>query len=382
MQCSIGGRQSLQIGYETDMRDITQEIIQQNHKTPVSDEQSELLSVIVPIYNIAPYMERGVSSLCNQTYRNLEIILVDDGSTDESGTRCDDFAKKDARVKVIHRPNGGLSAARNTGFAAATGALIAFMDGDDFVDPEMYARMISAMTFADAQAAVCRYKRVYRDHTEDISTDRVVLLEGMETLQVFLEERKEFDIQNAAWNKLYRREVIDDLRFPEGKKYEDIVYTTKALSRPKRCVYLDRAYYNYIIDREGSIMNAANPADILADQIPAYQEKTKFLESLGQDVLTDTHRYFFYKRLLLFYNDIRKAHRKDWKEYRLQMTDVIRKEAGADPNVRAKAYACPVANPNEQKKMSLFLRSPNLYWIFMRMNETFVLPIKERRKKC
>ncbi len=364
------------------MRDITQEIIQQNHKTPVSDEQSELLSVIVPIYNIAPYMERGVSSLCNQTYRNLEIILVDDGSTDESGTRCDDFAKKDARVKVIHRPNGGLSAARNTGFAAATGALIAFMDGDDFVDPEMYARMISAMTFADAQAAVCRYKRVYRDHTEDISTDRVVLLEGMETLQVFLEERKEFDIQNAAWNKLYRREVIDDLRFPEGKKYEDIVYTTKALSRPKRCVYLDRAYYNYIIDREGSIMNAANPADILADQIPAYQEKTKFLESLGQDVLTDTHRYFFYKRLLLFYNDIRKAHRKDWKEYRLQMTDVIRKEAGADANVRAKAYACPVANPNEQKKMSLFLRSPNLYWIFMRMNETFVLPIKERRKKC
>lgn len=339
-------------------------------------QQTELVSVIIPAYNIAPYLERGVASVQHQTYRNLEIILVDDGSTDESGQICDRLAGEDERIVVIHKKNGGLAEARNVGMDAAKGSFIGFVDGDDWIDADMYERMLGAALASRADMAVCRYRRVYGERIEDASVDRIVVFEGQEALQYYVEEREEYDIQNAAWNKLYRREIVEKLRFPVGKWYEDIVFSAKALSRAARCVYLDSACYNYIIDREGSIMNVKINSRTFTDQIPAYQERSRFLRELGRPDLADAHDYFVYKRLLLFFNQLKKSSVPDKKKYLKEITDIIYKNRGDYDRI----YRCSIANPNEKRKMELFLKSPGLYWFVMCINEAVILPIKTKRK--
>ena len=133
------------------------------------------ISVIVSIYNIEKYIQRAVESICAQTYSNLEIILVDDGSTDSSGRICDEYAKKDNRIRVIHKKNGGLSSARNEGIKAATGEYIAFVDGDDWVDKSMYEDMLKAMYTYDADIAICNYKAVGKEHIIDTSTNDITV---------------------------------------------------------------------------------------------------------------------------------------------------------------------------------------------------------------
>ncbi len=339
--------------------------------------QTELLSVIVAAYNIEDYIERGLDSIRNQTYRNLEIIVVDDGSTDETGRICDRAAAADERIRVIHKENGGLADARNTGMRNMTGRYLAFMDGDDWIDPDMYERMLAALKNRDADAAVCRYRRVYRDRTDDGSVDRVVVFEGQETLEYYVREREEYDIQNAAWNKLYRREIIGDITFPVGKWYEDILFTTVALSRVQRCVYLDTAYYNYIIDREGSIMSAKINSRTFTDHIPAYFEKTEFLKRLGRQDLADIHDYFIYKRLLLFYDQLDQSEDPDDKVYREKLTQLIRDNR----DHYERAYGCPEADPRDYARMKLFLESPSRYSRRVRLEKRFLIPLKAGLKR-
>lgn len=353
-------------------------ILQNNTVSHIPPEnQTELISVIVAAYNIAPYLERGVNSILNQTYRNLEIILVDDGSTDGGGEICDRLAGKDDRLIVIHKENRGLADTRNVGMDIAKGSFIGFVDGDDWIDADMYERMLGAALEHQADMAVCRYRRVYRDHTEDASVNRIVVFEGQEALQYYVEEREEYDIQNAAWNKLYRREILDGLRFAVGKWYEDVVFSAKALGRAAKCVYLDSAAYNYIIDREGSIMNVRINSRTFTDQIPAYRERSGYLRSLGREDLVDIHDYFVCKRLLLFYNEVKKSSLPEKKEYLQKITDVINRSREDFDRI----YQCSVANSNEKRKMALFLKSPRLYWCVMCLNEAVILPIKMRRRR-
>ena len=353
-------------------------ILEQYHPSKVNtDEQTDLISVIVAAYNIEDYIERGVASIRGQTYRNLEIIVVDDGSTDNTGALCDQIASEDERVHVIHKENGGLADARNAGIAQAQGGFIAFVDGDDWIDAGMYEEMLGALKDQHAEIAVCRYRQVYRDYTEDRSVDRAVLFEGQEALQYYVQETKEYEIQNAAWNKLFKREIIAGVMFPKGKWYEDILFTTTVLSRVKRCVYLDTAYYNYIIDREGSIMNTQINSRTFTDQIPAYYEKTKFLKALGRQDLADIHDYFFYKRLLLFYNQVEKTDTPDRDRFMEQLTQIIRE----NQDNYARAFGCRIADPRDYKKMKLFLKSPARYSRRIHMEEQVVIPLKVKVKE-
>ena len=130
-------------------------VLEHYHPAKINTEdQNDLLSVIVAAYNIADYIERGLDSVCSQTYRNLEIIVVDDGSTDDTGLLCDEFAAKDRRIQVIHKKNGGLADARNAGFAKANGRYIAFVDGDDWIDSDMYEKMLSVLKEQCADVAI------------------------------------------------------------------------------------------------------------------------------------------------------------------------------------------------------------------------------------
>ena len=352
-------------------------ILEKYHPSKIDqDDQADLISVIVAAYNIAGYIEKGVNSVCSQTYRNLEIIVVDDGSTDDTGDLCDRMAAEDERIQVIHKKNGGLAEARNVGIAKAKGSYIAFVDGDDWIDSDMYEKMLGALKEQHADVAVCRYRQVYKTHTEDGSVDRAVLFEGQEALQYYVQETKEYAIQNAAWNKLYKKEIIIGLAFPVGKWYEDIMFTTTVLSRAQRCIYLDTAYYNYIIDREGSIMNAQINSRTFTDQIPTYYEKTEFLKELGRQDLADIHDYFFYKRLLLFYNQLEKTNTPDKDRFLEQLTRIIRENSMRYET----AFDCPVADPRDYKKMKLFLKSPARYSRRVRLEERVIIPVKAKIK--
>lgn len=334
----------------------------------------ELLSVIVPIYNVEPWLERCVRSIREQTYDRLEILLVDDGSTDGCPALCDRFAGEDSRIRVLHKENGGLSDARNAGIDAAKGTYIAFVDGDDWIDAEMYEAMITALEEEGADLCACSYKRISRDGSLDPSAGGRTVWEGQGMLEVFLLEKDEYQIQNSAWNKVYRRQLLEGLRFPKGKLYEDIVFTTKLLARIRKGVYLDRAFYNYVIDRDGSIMNQGIKKSIFRDQIPAYEEKEAFLREIGRDDLADIHRYFFYKRLLIYYRTLQTTKDPERKRYCAWIRQRLKRDAGEMERV----YGCRGASANEYRKMKLFLRSAVLFRLIMRINEKLIIPVRMR----
>jgi len=352
--------------------------ILEHYRPPRPTGGEALLSVIVTAYNIEAYIERGLRSVCGQTYANLEIIVVDDGSTDETGRICDALAKEDERVQVIHKENEGPAQARNVGIARAKGFYIGFVDGDDWIDADMYEKLLGALTDQRADIAICRYRQVSRSRILDESKDRAFLFEGQEALACYVEEREECAIQNAAWNKLYRREILAQVSFPAGKWYEDIMFATAALARAGRCIYLDTALYNYIIDREGSIMNRRINPRTFTDQIPAYYEKTQFLKSLGREDLALTHDYFFYKRLLLFYGELAKAAGDgESGAYLTQIEDLLRK----DRRRAAEAFGAPAAGSRDRRRLALFYRSPRAYCMKMRWEEQVVIPCKIRLKR-
>lgn len=349
--------------------------IMENYNPPPipAKEQKETISVIVTVYNIGGYLERAVDSILQQTYKNLEVLLIDDGSTDASGALCDRYAQKDSRVKVVHQKNGGAYAARNTGLSCATGEYLTFVDGDDWIDACMYEMLMSAMRQQDADLAVCRYRKIFGERQEDDSTKKAAVFEGQEILEKYLEEDDNWLIQTAPWNKLYRRSLIGNITFP-ASIYEDMLYTIRLLNQPARSVYLDTAYYNYVCDRGSSTTNLGIHEKTFQDLIPNLYLRSEFLREIGREDLALLHDYFLYKRLLLFYTKVRRGKDPRKREYLAFLTQKL--QEGKEKYARV--YSIPLANPNEYRKMKIFLASPFLYDIVMWINDRFVIPVKTK----
>lgn len=205
----------------------------------------ELISIIVPVYRVEPYIRNCIDSICQQTYKNIEIILVDDGSPDACGRICDEYTKKDSRIKVIHKENGGLSSARNAGICAASGDWIGFVDSDDHITEDMYERLWKLAKKYDSQIAIggrtyvfedgkqmIRYKEVYEDQ----------VFNGLEAL-VRMNSFASFDM--GACDKLYRKELFEEIRFPLGKLSEDYYVMPRLLTNCERVAYNPRPIYYY-----------------------------------------------------------------------------------------------------------------------------------------
>ncbi|MDO5544819.1 MAG: glycosyltransferase [Eubacteriales bacterium] len=219
-------------------------------------EQTPLISVIVPVYNVSAWLPRCVDSILAQTYKNLEILLVDDGSTDDSGRICEEYAKKDTRIRVLHKKNGGLSSARNAGLDVAAGQYIGFVDSDDWIEPEMYAVMLALMEQYDAQivcAGRCDVDEATGDKTLGLCPEREEQTDG-ETLtgRIFLWDH----CDSSACDKLYRRELFEGIRYPEGKTSEDIPVTYRLALKAQRAILCEKPFYNYF-HRSGSISKGA-----------------------------------------------------------------------------------------------------------------------------
>lgn len=332
-----------------------------------------MISVIVAIYNIEEYLVRCIDSLLAQTYRDLEILLIDDGSTDASGKICDTYAKQDNRIRVLHRKNGGLSAARNTGIELAEGEYIAFVDGDDWLEPKMYENLMEAAITYNAQLVSCRYRQIYPDFIKDGSTGKVtVFKKPYEMLLQQLREDEAYLIQHAAWNKLYHRSLLDEERFPEGKWYEDIVFSAKILSKVSSGVYIDTAGYNYVCVREGSIINAGLTERQFSDLIPAVLEKEVFLETLDNPELVATHRYHFYKWMLISYRELYKKENRSLRYHAKEIVYLLKQRK----NTLSDVYAIDMAKKTDKWKMKLFLFSPSFFRWGMVVNDALILPLR------
>lgn len=253
-----------------------------------------IISVIVPIYKVESYLARCLDSILAQTFTDFELWLINDGSPDNCGVICDQYAKKDQRIRVIHKKNGGLSDARNAGLEHASGKYISFIDSDDWVAADFLESLYSALQRHDADIAVCNMSEV-QDNDEPFVAYKPV---ESETL---VENSAIFDTlyQPSAANKLYRSSIYRDLRFPVGRWYEDVFVYTDVLSQVKRLVYTGKASYFYFI-RTGSIMQTPYRLQS-TDIIDACDLRAQKLEVLGQAKHANLARLHIYSQLALAY---------------------------------------------------------------------------------
>ncbi len=218
-----------------------------------------MISVIVPIYNVEKYLSKCIDSIANQSYRDLEIILVDDGSTDSSGAICDEYAKNDNRIVVIHKQNGGLSSARNAGLDVANGEYIGFIDSDDYIHQEMYSKMLKSIKNENADLCICCFEYVYENSEQakiDVSPfDKASTFSKDEILLKMIGSSSDSVQYITAVNKLYKREIFSELRFEEGRIHEDEFIAHHVYDKCQRVVQIPDKLY-YYLQRGGSITNS------------------------------------------------------------------------------------------------------------------------------
>lgn len=275
---------------------------------------STTVSIIIPVYNVEKYLDECVESVVSQTYRDIEVILVDDGSSDTSGELCDAWAERDARIRVIHKENGGLSDARNVGIDASVGDYIFFVDSDDSVAPAAIERILFEAERATAEICSCGIENRYEDGRR--VTHRVPPLNGDSAL--FLRNLyRDTRVPVSVWNKLYRREIWDGIRFPVGKLCEDAFTTFKLIDRAKRLVQISDTLYYYRI-RSGSIMTSAfRPARM--DEEEAWRCNVEFIREKYPRLYRTAYDFYLQKvsvTLATIGEDVRESYSAEYSYLR------------------------------------------------------------------
>lgn len=216
---------------------------------------NELISIIVPIYNVEKYLERCINSIINQTYKNIEIILVNDGSTDNSGNICNELGKKDNRIKIIHKQNGGLSDARNAGLKIAKGDYIGFVDSDDYIKEDMFETLYNLNKKYNSEISIVSYYEYYNEKLIAVRDSKELeIFNKIDAIKELLIDTK---IQSYAWNKLFKKELFENLEFPTNKNFEDIATTLLLFEKAEKVVLLEDPKYCYL-RRDNSIIGKKN----------------------------------------------------------------------------------------------------------------------------
>lgn len=225
---------------------------------------NDLISVVIPVYNVEAYLPQCLDSILAQDHPALEILLVDDGSKDESGAICDAYAAKDSRIKVIHQKNGGAAAAKNTALRAATGEYLSFVDSDDYLEPGAYRHMLTVLKETQSDAAVFAFRNVYRDRWEEhIPHPERVEMTGREYLLRFTRDWT----CALLWNKLYKRSLFDGVFFEEGHRIDDEFFTYQGFIGAKKVVCDDHVIYNYRRRASSAMLNPQAREKIALDRI-------------------------------------------------------------------------------------------------------------------
>lgn len=267
-----------------------------------------LVSVIIPVYNVADYLDECLKSVLCQTYRNLEIILVDDGSTDNSGDICEKYRQIDSRVHVIHQCNSGQACARNAGMSYSHGEYIAFVDSDDVVEPLMIEVLLNACIKYNCPMSCIDYieyqhniklKNVHNHYRNN------KLMYSEEMLKYLAIPNNYLHVTYCVWSKMYKRDLIDSLSFPVGKIYEEILFNIKAILAAKRIAYVGGIYYLYRI-RKGSTTQETDinkyTDKLFRDWMSLTEEKNLFLKQNVDISIFNAHLAVDYSSLLYFYS--------------------------------------------------------------------------------
>ena len=242
------------------------------------------VSVIIPIYNVEPYLKACVDGVLAQTYQNLEIILVDDGSPDACPEICDQYVRQDERIQVIHRVNGGPSAARNSGLEAAGGDLVYFVDPDDMIHPECIERLAEIMGREDCDIVQCR-TFAFLDEDKipyELCEPELERLGPREMCRYLMFGGCESS-PTVVWNKLYRRELFNEIRFPEGMVYEDTAMTYRLYWESKRIILTNQILTFYRSKRQGSITHSTDKR--YADMLRSQKMRCDFFKKEGEEEL-------------------------------------------------------------------------------------------------
>lgn len=315
------------------------------------------ISVIIPVYNVENYIRKCLDSVINQTYKNLEIILVDDGSTDKSGKICDEYAIKDERIKVFHKQNGGLSSARNYGLDNMNGVYFTFVDSDDAISDLFVETLYTNLILNEASVSVCSYK----SFTDNLEKDEVVLdkkieiLSGKEALHKILSGSINFTV---AWGKLYKTENFQELRFPIGKNNEDEFYVNEICLAEKWVSTSEELYY-YRFNQNGIINGKFNLSKLVA--IEALENRKKFLIKNGFSEDVDLNdKNILYKIIFLYFECKKAGYKKQAKELRKKYKEYY--------NSKNTSF-----NKKDKFRLKLFKICPCLYRVITETN---------RRIKC
>ena len=284
------------------------------------------LSIIVPVYKVEKQLEQCIRSILNQSFTNFELILVDDGSPDKCGDICDEYEKKDSRIKVIHKKNGGLSDARNAGIERAKGEYIAFVDSDDFINKYMYEILYKNAKKWDADISICNFKMVCENDRidEDISViceDAKVYGRNEALNKLYSNENLQFIV---AWNKIYKKELFLNIRYDYGKCHEDEFIIHKLIYNANKIAYCSSEMY-YYLQRNNSIMNLEFSIHRL-DIIEALDKRMEFfrkndlleLEYRTQNLYLNYFFKYYYKTKHELKNkskarEIKKVFKKNYK---------------------------------------------------------------------
>lgn len=276
---------------------------------------SELVTVIVPIYNVESYLHRCVDSILNQSYKNLEIILVDDGSPDKCGVICDEYALLDQRVKVIHKENGGLSDARNAGIDIAKGSYITFIDSDDWVQEDYIQKLYDLLIATSSDISVCDFIKTSSSNINlETKIEKNYEYTNYEALKSLAGDL--YVQMVVAWGKLYKTHLFEGIRFPVGRIHEDEFTTYKLIYKANKIIYTT-APLLYYWQRDDSIMGSGFNLKSRNDIIDAFEERAIFFEKKGMYDLSNST----YAQLFFIFLDINEKMRA----LRMENSDINRK---------------------------------------------------------
>ena len=305
-------------------------------------EENDLISVIVPVYNTERYLRKCLDSLCRQTNRNLEIILVDDGSTDDSGSIADEYARADHRIRVIHQENGGLSAARNAGISVANGTYIGFVDSDDYISERMYETLYQAIVREKAAIAICSYDWV--DEEGNLIPHEKYIRNGVLTSVEAQEKLNQIEgnyYYTTVWNRLYKREVFDLVTFPVGRWKEDEFVAHELFYRAERIATVSASLYFYV-QRKGSIMRSKGDLRNFDGVLALYQRCCFYRDHGLEQVLPAAA-----KRLELVFYNVNRGLEAAGKEECDKAEKALERKLQRQARAMCREFFCRYAEPKD-----------------------------------
>ncbi len=269
---------------------------------------NKLISVVVPIYKVEKYLDRCVESIVKQTYKNLEIILVDDGSPDNCPKMCDEWGKKDKRIKVIHKKNGGLSDARNAGLDVMTGEYVTFVDSDDYLELDAITVLKKALEENDADVAIGRPKFVYEndDSSKNIGLidNSIICYNNEELIKLLMSHTESMLV--VAWGRIFKKEIFKNIRFDVGRLHEDEFIAAKLFSKINKAVLVNYCVYNYL-QRRLSITSNKNIKNC-EDLYDAFNQRFLLINKLYPDLKKEN--------LLSYCFELRSLYMSCYKHYK------------------------------------------------------------------